>query len=65
MKETNSVTGSVIIVGSGLAGMVAGYEALKGGEHVIFWNRKTAITWAARPSGPLAGCFMSTPPSRR
>lgn len=35
MKEN-----SVIIVGTGLAGMVAGYEAIKGGKHVIFLEQE-------------------------
>jgi len=35
MNET-----SVIIVGTGLAGMVAGYEAIKGGKHVIFLEQE-------------------------
>ena len=40
MKETTQVPNSVIIVGTGLAGMVAGYEAIKGGKHVIFLEQE-------------------------
>ena len=31
---------SVIIVGAGLAGLVAAYEAIKGGKHVIILEQE-------------------------
>ena len=65
MKETNSVTGSVIIVGSGLAGMVAGYEALKGGEHVIFLEQENRNNLGGQAFWSLGGLFYVDSPEQK
>ena len=61
MKETNLVTGSVIIVGSGLAGMVAGYEALKGGKHVIFLEQENRNNLGGQAFWSLGGVLCRLP----
>ena len=65
MKETNSVTGSVIIVGSGLGGMVAGYEALKGGKHVIFLEQENRNNLGGQAFWSLGGLFYVNSPEQK
>ncbi|OFK67757.1 FAD-binding dehydrogenase [Corynebacterium sp. HMSC076G08] len=65
MKETTSTTGSVIIVGSGLAGMVAGYEALKGGKHVIFLEQENRNNLGGQAFWSLGGLFYVDSPEQK
>ncbi|TRX48547.1 FAD-binding dehydrogenase [Corynebacterium guaraldiae] len=65
MKETTSTTGSVIIVGSGLAGMAAGYEALKGGKHVIFLEQENRNNLGGQAFWSLGGLFYVDSPEQK
>ncbi len=54
----------VIVVGAGLAGLVATHELVAGRPAgAACSTRRTATTSAARRSGRSAGCSSSTPPS--
>ncbi|MCG7228650.1 FAD-binding dehydrogenase [Corynebacterium minutissimum] len=64
MKETTPVTNSVIIVGTGLAGMVAGYEAIKGGKHVIFLEQENRNNLGGQAFWSLGGLFYVNSPEQ-
>ncbi|MEM5986778.1 FAD-binding dehydrogenase [Corynebacterium hesseae] len=59
MNET-----SVIIVGTGLAGMVAGYEALKGSKHVIFLEQENRNNLGGQAFWSLGGLFYVNSPEQ-
>jgi len=46
-----------IVVGAGLAGLVATAEMADAGKKCCFWTRSRKTVWAARPGGRLAGYF--------
>ena len=60
MKEN-----SVIIVGTGLAGMVAGYEAIKGGKHVIFLEQENRNNLGGQAFWSLGGLFYVGSPEQK
>lgn len=60
MKEN-----SVIIVGTGLAGMVAGYEAFKGGKHVIFLEQENRNNLGGQAFWSLGGLFYVGSPEQK
>ena len=64
MKETTPVTNSIIIVGSGLAGMVAGYEAIKGDKHVIFLEQENRNNLGGQAFWSLGGLFYVNSPEQ-
>ena len=64
MKETTQVANSVIIVGTGLAGMVAGYEAIQGGKHVIFLEQENRNNLGGQAFWSLGGLFYVNSPEQ-
>ena len=53
----------VVVVGAGLAGLVAAAEAPTPAAAWSWSTRRASSTWAARRSGAWAGCSSSTAPS--
>lgn len=56
---------SVIIVGTGLAGLVAGYEALKGGHHVLFLEQESQQNLGGQAFWSLGGLFYVDSPEQK
>ena len=56
---------SVIIVGTGLAGLVAGYEAAKGGRHVIFLEQENRANLGGQAFWSLGGLFWVNSPEQK
>ena len=52
-----------VVVGAGLAGLVAACELADRGGLSWFWIRKARRTWAGRRSGRWAACSWWTHPS--
>src|SRR5690625_1656254 len=53
----------VIVVGAGLAGLVAACEIADGGRSVLLLEREGEQDLVPRPGGASAGCSWSTPRS--
>ncbi|SDS27112.1 FAD-binding dehydrogenase [Corynebacterium timonense] len=58
-------TGAVIVVGTGLAGLVAGYEASKAGRRVIFVDQESRRNLGGQAFWSLGGLFMAGTPEQR
>ncbi|WJY67670.1 FAD-binding dehydrogenase [Corynebacterium auris] len=58
-------TEAVIIVGTGLAGLVAGYEASKAGRTVIFVDQESSANLGGQAFWSLGGLFMAGSPEQR
>ena len=56
---------SVIIVGTGLAGLVAGYEALKGGHHVLYLEQESQQNLGGQAFWSLGGLFYVDSPEQK
>ncbi|AKK01977.1 FAD-binding dehydrogenase [Corynebacterium epidermidicanis] len=56
---------TVIIVGTGLAGLVAGYEAAKGGRHVVFLDQESRANLGGQAFWSLGGLFWVNSPEQR
>jgi predicted oxidoreductase len=52
-----------IVIGAGLAGLVAAAELVAAGKRVIILEQEPERASAGRPGGRSAGCSSSTPPS--
>ena len=52
-----------VVVGAGLAGLVAAHELTRAGKRWRWSTRRAPPTWAGRRSGRSAGCSSSTPRS--
>ena len=55
----------VIIVGTGLAGLVAGFEASKAGRHVIFVDQESRENLGGQAFWSLGGLFMVGSPEQK
>ncbi|MDU0479605.1 FAD-binding dehydrogenase [Staphylococcus chromogenes] len=55
----------VIVVGTGLAGLVAGYEAAKGGRHVIFLEQENRNNLGGQAFWSLGGLFYVNSPEQK
>ncbi|MDO5032650.1 FAD-binding dehydrogenase [Corynebacterium sp.] len=60
-----SKTDPIIIVGTGLAGLVAGYEAHKGGKHVIFLEQENRANLGGQAFWSLGGLFYVDSPEQK
>ncbi|MCQ9336125.1 FAD-dependent oxidoreductase [Corynebacterium phoceense] len=56
---------SVIIVGAGLAGLVAAYEAIKGGKHVIILEQENRANLGGQAFWSLGGLFYVDSPEQK
>ncbi|AWB83701.1 FAD-binding dehydrogenase [Corynebacterium liangguodongii] len=56
---------SVIIVGSGLSGLVAGYEAVKAGKHVVFVDQESRENLGGQAFWSLGGLFLVGSPEQK
>lgn len=66
-KETQPGRDSapVIVVGTGLAGLVAGYEASKAGRRVIFVDQESRENLGGQAFWSLGGLFMAGSPEQK
>ncbi|HJG42463.1 FAD-dependent oxidoreductase [Corynebacterium phoceense] len=56
---------SVIVVGAGLAGLVAAYEAVKGGKHVIILEQENRANLGGQAFWSLGGLFHVDSPEQK
>lgn len=56
---------SIIIVGTGLAGLVAGYEAARAGKHVIFLDQESRANLGGQAFWSLGGLFYVASPEQK
>lgn len=56
---------TVIIVGTGLAGLVAGFEAAKGGKHVVFLDQENRANLGGQAFWSLGGLFYVSSPEQK
>ena len=56
---------SAIIVGAGLAGLVAAYEAIKGGKHVIILEQENRANLGGQAFWSLGGLFYVDSPEQK
>lgn len=61
----NNDTAPVIVVGTGLSGMVAGYEAAKAGRRVIFVDQESRDNLGGQAFWSLGGLFMVGSPEQK
>ena len=61
MKSTEPI----IIVGSGLAGLVAGHEAVKAGRKVVFIEQESRANLGGQAFWSLGGLFMVGTPEQK
>ncbi|WP_342319338.1 FAD-binding dehydrogenase [Corynebacterium mayonis] len=66
MKETMRAGGQadVIVVGSGLSGMVAGYEAARAGRKVVFVEQESKANLGGQAFWSLGGLFLVDSPEQ-
>ncbi|WKD57998.1 KsdD-like steroid dehydrogenase [Corynebacterium capitovis DSM 44611] len=65
MGETKDQPHTVIIVGSGLSGMVAGYEASAAGRKVVFVDQESRENLGGQAFWSLGGLFMVGSPEQK
>lgn len=64
-RDVTPGANKVIIVGTGLAGLVAGYEAQKAGRHVIFVDQESRESLGGQAFWSLGGLFMVGSPEQK
>ncbi|MEX3504656.1 FAD-binding dehydrogenase [Corynebacterium sp. LK2510] len=62
--NTKDVVTDVIVVGSGLSGLVAGYEAVKAGRRVVFVDQENRANLGGQAFWSLGGLFMVGSPEQ-
>ena len=62
---TDSSTVPIVIVGSGLAGMVAAYEALQGGKQVVILDQENRNNLGGQAFWSLGGLFYVGSPEQK
>lgn len=64
-SPTDSSTVPIVIVGSGLAGMVAAYEALQGGKQVVILDQENRNNLGGQAFWSLGGLFYVGSPEQK
>ena len=58
-------SGDIIIVGAGLAGLVAAHEAVKAGRRVVFVEQESRANLGGQAFWSLGGLFMVGTPEQK
>lgn len=64
-RPTDSSAAPIVIVGSGLAGMVAAYEALQGGKQVVILDQENRNNLGGQAFWSLGGLFYVGSPEQK
>ena len=62
---TDSSAAPIVIIGSGLAGMVAAYEALQGGKQVVILDQENRNNLGGQAFWSLGGLFYVGSPEQK